>query len=99
MQMMKKLVFIIVAIAAIAATRLIAATEKVVGGPFVVGVTGKTAKVVWLVQSDEPALQLARDGAMTSPLFRVETTSLTSLQPNRRYEYNIAELGEAGKGS
>jgi hypothetical protein len=75
---MRKIVFIIIAIAARATAQLAAASEKIVGGPFVVGVGGKTAKVVWLVQSDEAALQLARDGAMTSPSFRVETTRVSS---------------------
>jgi acid phosphatase type 7 len=95
---MRKQVLIIIA-AALALTQLAGAAEKIVGGPFVVGVTGKTAKVVWLVQADGASLQLARDDAGRPSAFRIETTSIPSLEPNRRYEYNIAALGDAGKGS
>ena len=66
------------------AVQFIAAAEQVAGGPFVVGVPGKTAKIAWIVNS---------------PSLRVESTSMTSLQPNTRYEYSIPGLGEAGKGS
>jgi 3',5'-cyclic AMP phosphodiesterase CpdA len=97
--MRKKLVFA-AAFAALAATaQWIAAAEKVVGGPFVVGVTGKTAKVAWIVQADEVSLKPASGATITAPTLRVETTSFTSLQPNTRYEYNIASMGDGGKGS
>src|SRR5260370_27199045 len=97
---MRRLFFTIIAIATLAATaQLIAGSEKIVGGPFVVEVTGKTARVAWLVQGDEVGLQPAIGAAVSSLSFRVETTSLTSLQPNTLYQYNIASLGEAGKGS
>jgi hypothetical protein len=97
---MKKSLLFIVALAAVGLTaQLIAAAEKVVGGPFVVGVTGRAAKVAWIVQSDEVSLKPATGAAITSPTLRVETTSFTSLQPNTRYDYNIASLGEGGKGS
>jgi len=74
---------------------------KIAGGPFVVGVTQRTATVVWIVQSDEVALQQSggRGAALKSPSFRVEKTTFTGLQPNTKYEYNIATVGENGKGS
>jgi acid phosphatase type 7 len=96
---MRRLFLIIIAIAALAATaQLIAGSEKIVGGPFVVGVTGKTARITWLVQDDEGTLRRVRGSDLTSPSFRVGSTSLTSLQPNTRYDYNITPVGEAGKG-
>lgn len=82
-----------------AAAPLISAAEKVVGGPFVVSVTGRTAKIAWLVQSDEVRLSTGTGTPVTSPAIRVESTSMTSLQPNTRYEYNIASLDDEGKGS
>src|SRR5260370_22681997 len=97
---MRRLFLTIIAIAALAATaQLIAGSEEIVGGPFVVGVTDKTARITWLVQGDEVALQPVRSTDPTSPSFQVESTSLTSLQPNTRYEYNITSGAEAGKGS
>ena len=92
--------FILSAILILAASgQLISAAEKLVGGPFVVSVTGRTAKIAWLVQSDEVSLKTASGNVLASPSLRVENTSLTSLQPNTRYEYNIASLGPAGNGS
>src|SRR3989442_4019608 len=96
---MRRLFLIISAQAALAATaQLIAGSEKIVGGPFVVGVSGKSARIAWLVQGDEVRLQPVRGTDVTSPSFRVESTSLTTLKPNTRYNYNISSLGEAGKG-
>jgi predicted phosphodiesterase len=97
---MRRRYLILAAIALVAATaHLIAAGEKVVGGPFVVGVAGRTAKVAWIVQSDEVSLKPSSGEVINAPALHVETTSLTSLQPNTRYEYSIASLGDAGKGS
>jgi len=97
---MRKIFLLISLVAALVTAQLIAAAEKVAaGGPFVVSVTGKTAKIAWLVQGTEVSLQPAGGAAITSPSLRVESTSLTSLQPNTRYDYQIPSLGEAGKGS
>src|SRR5262249_39727857 len=98
---MKKLISFFLAIvpAVLAVQLLAAAAEKVVGGPFVVSVTARTAKICWIVQSDEVSLKPLNGEAIPSPAFRVETTSFTLLQPNTRYEYNISSLGEAGRGS
>src|SRR5262249_52686973 len=97
---MKRALRIVLLFSALAAmAQAIAAAEKVVGGPVVVGVPGKTAKVAWLVQTDEVTLQPQTGAPITSPLVRVETTSLTSLQPNTRYEYNVSSFGPDGKGS
>ena len=98
---MKKVLILITSIAALAlAVQLIAAAEETVaGGPFVVNVTGKTAKIAWVLRGPEVTLQPVSGAPISSPSLRVESTSLTSLQPNTRYEYSIPGLGEAGKGS
>ena len=96
---MRKTLLLISLVAALITAQLVAAEEKIAGGPFVVSVTGKTAKIAWLVQGTEVSLQPAGGAALTSPSLRVESTSLTSLQPNTRYDYQIPSLGEAGKGS
>src|SRR5689334_16600809 len=84
---MRRALLAISLVAALAvAIQLIAAPGQIASGPFVVGVPGKTATIAWLARNGDPA-------------FRVETTSLESLEPNTRYEYNISSLGEAGKGS
>ena len=97
--MKKHLAIISVIACLLIGVRLIAAAEKVVGGPFVIGVTGKTATIAWLVQGDQVSLRGNSGAAITSPALRVETTTMTSLQPNTRYEYSIESMGEAGKGS
>ncbi|HEY2012730.1 MAG TPA: hypothetical protein VGH38_04475, partial [Bryobacteraceae bacterium] len=77
----------------------IAFAQKIVGGPFVVNATSKTATVVWIVQTDEAAIHPAAGGpSKTSPSLRVEKTTFTGLQPGTRYDYNISS-SDAGKGS
>jgi hypothetical protein len=75
-----------------------AAAQKIAGGPYVVGVTSRTATVVWLVQSDEVTLRAPGAEPRTSPSLRVEKTTLTGLKPNTRYEYDVSGQ-DAGKGS
>ena len=97
---MKKAIGSVVLIAAlVAGAQAITAAQKVVGGPFVVRVTGKTATVAWLVQTDEVRLQPETGVPITSPLIRVETTSFASLQPNTRYDFDVASYGPDGTGS
>jgi predicted phosphodiesterase len=74
--------------------------EKIAGGPFVVNVTPRTATLVWLVQTDEVLLRPPAGAAVRkSPLFRIEKTIMTGLQPNTRYEYDVPSAGEQAKGS
>jgi hypothetical protein len=78
--------------------QFIAGSEQIASGPFVLGLPGKSATIAWLIRNGNVAFERV-SGAGVTPSFRVESTSLTSLQPNTRYEYNISSLGEAGKGS
>jgi hypothetical protein len=64
--------------------------DKVVGGPLAVNVTSRTATVVWIVESDELSLRAAGGAAKKSPALRAEKTELTGLQPNTRYDYEVA---------
>ena len=78
----------------------VAGGEKIVGGPFTVGVTQRTATMVWIVQSDEVTLRPTTGSAtLTSPSLRVEKTTFTGLQPNTSYEYAIPDAGNAATGS
>ncbi len=82
---MKKPLAILLAFAA-----TLAAAEKIIGGPFTVNVTTRSATVVWIVQSDE--LILHPPGGVEgrySPSFRVEKTTLASLQPGTKYDYEL----------
>src|SRR5580700_9012179 len=75
------------------------AADKLIGGPYAVNVTTRSATVVWIVQSDE--LILHPPGGVEgrySPAFRVEKTTLASLQPGTRYEYEVPGFPGA-KGS
>ena len=87
-----KLVLLFIAGAALAAA------QKIAGGPLVVNATPRTATVVWLVEGSHVTLQAAGAPQRTSPSLRVEKTTLTGLQPNTRYEYDVAGQA-AGKGS
>src|SRR5215475_548173 len=82
------------------ATAGVVAESKIVGGPYVVGVTSQTATIAWIVQSNEVTVRSAADAkSVNSPVFRVEKTTLTGLKPNTSYEYDIAAAGDTGKGS
>ena len=80
--------------AALSAAALCAA-PKVVGGPYVVNATSRGATVAWIVETDQVKFQAAGGAAKTSPALSVEYTNLTGLQPNTRYDYEVA----GGKGS
>ena len=82
--MRRALVFVAIVAALAGFAHSTTAAEKAAGGPFVVNVTSRTAEIAWLVQGGD---------------LRTESKSLTSLQPNTRYEYNIESLGAAGKVS
>jgi acid phosphatase type 7 len=101
--MRKRILFsalIVLLAAAIQLTVAAEKIEKIVGGPFAVKVSGRTATIAWVVESNEVTLHTAeKPAAMTSPALRIETTTFTSLQPNTRYEYNISSESDAGKGS
>lgn len=84
---------------AVASITTLSAAQKIAGGPVVVNTTANSATIVWIVQDDEVAVRPAAGGApKTSPSLRAEKTTLTGLQPNTRYEYDVPGDG-AEKGS
>jgi acid phosphatase type 7 len=82
------------AVGLLAVCGMASGADKVVGGPFAVNVTSRGATVVWIVESDELALHASAGAAKKSPALRAERTELTGLQPNTRYDYEVA--GEKG---
>jgi hypothetical protein len=98
---MKKQILVAVAIGTlIVASQLLLAAGKLAGGPFAVNVTSTSATIAWIELGDAVTLQPSSGAAaLQAPALRVQTTTFTSLQPNTRYEYNIASQGDAGKGS
>jgi acid phosphatase type 7 len=81
-------------------TTLAQKIEKIVGGPFVVNVTQRSATIAWVVQGNNVTVRpQSATSVLSSPALRTEKTTLTSLQPNTRYEYNISSDADAGKGS
>jgi hypothetical protein len=89
---MRKIVLMLLASGAI--WTAIAADQKIVGGPYLIGVTPRSATVVWVVESGEVTVQAAAakpagQPPLTSPAFRVEKTTLTGLVANTRYNYEV----------
>jgi acid phosphatase type 7 len=66
------------------------AADKVIGGPFVVNATARSATVVWIVQSDEVVMK-SSDGSEThtAPVLRAESVMLTGLKAGVSYEYAV----------
>jgi hypothetical protein len=82
----------------LAGAATLVAGQKIVGGPVAVNVTSNSATVVWVVESDQTTLRPAGAEARTAPSLHVEKTTLTGLQPNTKYEYDVG--GQDGrKGS
>lgn len=74
-------------------------TEKIVGGPYTVNVSPKSATVAWIVQTSETRLgsepgKLAR----TAPVLRVQKVSFAGLEAGKTYYYDAFGTGQ-GKGS
>ena len=80
------------------ATATLAVAQKIAGGPLVINATPRAATVVWLVEGNQVTLRTPGGSTRTSPSLRAERTMLTGLQPNTRYEYDVAGQ-DAGKGS
>src|SRR5512133_2824078 len=100
MRIMKKSV-IAASLALVLAVQLTTVAQKIeniVGGPFVVNVTSRSATIAWIVQGNNVTVRAQSGTAvLSSPALRTEKTTLTSLQPNTSYEYNISDT-DAGKG-
>jgi len=66
------------------------AADKVVGGPFAVNVSGRSATVVWIVQTGEASLT-AQGGAtaQTVPVLRTQKVVFRGLRPGIEYSYKV----------
>lgn len=66
------------------------AADQVIGGPFVVNVSARSAQVVWIVETAEAVLtaQGATD-RRAAPVLHAETTVFTGLKPATVYEYTV----------
>jgi acid phosphatase type 7 len=66
------------------------AAEKVVGGPFAVNVSGRSATVVWIVETGEAAIS-AQGGteSRTVPTLRAEKVVFRGLKPGTEFQYKV----------
>jgi len=79
-----------IAIAWIASAALAGAADKIVGGPYVVNVTQRTATVGWVVETAEATLGTSPGGAdKKAPLLRAEHINFRGLRPGQTYYYSI----------
>lgn len=74
----------------LAATSVASAADKVIGGPFVVNATSRSATVVWVVQSDEVTAK-SQDGSEThtAGALHAESVTLTGLKAGTAYNYAV----------
>src|SRR5581483_7491202 len=66
------------------------AGDTVIGGPFVVNDSGRTATVVWIVQTDSVSVKAQGAAEVkTSPALHAESVTLTGLKAGTVYEYSV----------
>jgi predicted phosphodiesterase len=74
------------------------AADTLVGGPYVIHVTPKSATVAWVVQSSETKLGTAANQLnQTEPVLRFEHVNYSNLKPGTTYYYDVLNRDE-GKG-
>jgi len=73
----------------LAASVCSAFAQQVVGGPFVVNDSTRSATIAWIVRDSDVTVQSAGGEAKTSPVLRVEKTTLTGLEPSKKYDYTV----------
>jgi len=77
-----------------------AAQEKVVGGPYVVNATGRSATVGWIVQAGEAKAGVdAEKPTITSPVLVSRKVSFTGLPAGQTIHYDVLGGRPEGKGS
>jgi acid phosphatase type 7 len=74
-------------ILALFAASFIQAQDKLIGGPFVVNVTPRSATVAWVIDTS----------ATSVPVLRSQHITLSNLAPGSRYSYDVTHTDE-GKG-
>jgi hypothetical protein len=76
-----------------------AGADKLIGGPYVVNATTRSATVMWVVESATASLGASPDKLdKKAGSLHTEKISFTGLEPGKTYYYDIGQ-GEAGKGS
>lgn len=75
------------------------AQEKVVGGPYVVNATGRSATIGWIVETGQA--KIGADPAKldrSAPVLRSEKVSFTGLPPGQVIHYDVLNGRPEGKG-
>ena len=65
------------------------AADKVVGGPYAVNVTGRSATIVWIVETGEATIEAAGIPIRPVPTLRVEKVVFTGLKPGMEFSYKV----------
>ena len=78
------------------APALLGAADKLIGGPFVVNVSSRSATVAWVVETG--TVQMTAQGgtaAMTAPVLRSEHVTFAGLKAGNTYSYEVPGFPEA----
>lgn len=76
-----------------------AAQEKVVGGPYVVNATGRSATIGWIVETSQAKVGTDPEKLdRTAPVLRSEKVSFTGLPQGQVIHYDVLDGRPAGKG-
>lgn len=65
------------------------AADEVVGGPFVVNVSARSAQIVWVVKSAEVTLSTQGGAPKSAPILHSETVTFNGLKAGTTYEYAV----------
>jgi 3',5'-cyclic AMP phosphodiesterase CpdA len=75
------------------------AEDKLVGGPYVVNVSGRSATVMWVLETAKPTLGTEPGKAEKSaPALRTQKATFSGLESGKTYYYDIG-IGPDGRGS
>src|SRR4051812_30462428 len=89
-----------VVLAALLSTALVAGEDKLVGGPYVVNPTPRSATIGWVVQTREVKVRSQSDKSeRTVPVLRSEKVSMTGLKAGDRISYDVLAGKKEGRGT
>jgi len=75
------------------------AAEEVIGGPYAVNVTSRSATIAWVVKTGDVKVNVSGKETLSVPVLRCDRISLAGLKPGQVVQYDALNGKSEGKGS